>query len=383
MKELKMVSKSVCVIVLILVLFSTCGFFNNKGRFVRINLEPQDHNQPVKLNDNEVFFPGGSYNFEKKGYDTAKIYNIEKQEMKDTHATMNVPRSSYGAIKYDDNHILVVGGSCSNLKSTNLMECSKVAEVYDIKKNKFTRIMDTKLSYLFEIHTILLHNNCVFIYSKGLFEIFKPQNNTFSLIVKPKMHEFKYTSGEKYVLPLCTNYRYLQSSVKLLNEKEILIEGISSRPTTYLVEILNMNTGNVRKIEDTKGLPIHEPIRFKDGSLLYIGAGKDRKKVEFYDAVRGQYINMPDSPKALAGQNLLLDNGTILVTYGTIDSGNLFKRSVILLHAIYDYKKNKVYHWKTTSNDYYSPYLIPLRNAVLIVGYKTNFASSETMLYKY
>ena len=189
------------------------------------------------------------------------------------------------------------------------MECSKVAEVYDIKKNKFTRIMDTKLSYLFEIHTILLHNNCVFIYSKGLFEIFKPQNNTFSLIVKPKMHEFKYASGEKYVLPLCTNYRYLQSSVKLLNEKEILIEGISSRPTTYLVEILNMNTGNVRKIEDTKGLPIHEPIRFKDGSLLYIGAGKDRKKVEFYDAVRGQYINMPDSPKALAGQNLLLDNG--------------------------------------------------------------------------
>ncbi len=125
----------------------TIGCCSAKDFFTNLDFKQQDNNQPVPISENEIFFPGGSYNKTSKCYNSAKIYNIKDHKFINTAATMNVPRYNYGAIKYDNNNILIVGGFCSD-NSKNSYSCSQIAEIYNIKDKKFTQISNTNLKYL-------------------------------------------------------------------------------------------------------------------------------------------------------------------------------------------------------------------------------------------
>mgnify|MGYP005778126273 CR=1 FL=1 len=379
MKELKMVSKSVCVIVLILVLFSTCGFFNNKGRFVTLDLTSTDGNQPVKINNNEVFFAGG---LEGMGFHEpipAKIYNVDTKSMISLGVTMNYPRSGYGAIKYNENNILIVGGFCAYNKYGKDLDCSKLAEIYDIKEKKFTRISDTNLSYKSNINTILLKDGRVFIYSDGMFEIFKPQNKSFSLISKVKKSLYKSTSGNTILQNKYTNNKFLISRAILLDENEILILGELAGNYATKMEILNVNTGEITDIPIDKGFLSYSAVKISDGSVLSFGLGKDRNQINRFDPKERKIYYMQQAPKALIGSALLLDDGTIFVGYGTINSGDIFYPGTSLIYAIYDYRNNKIYNYKISHKDFYRPYLIPMQGKLLIIGYE----NTKSMLYKY
>ena len=379
MKELKVVSKGVCVIVLILVLFSTCGFFNNKGRFITLNLTSPDGNQPVKINNNEVFFAGGLVGMGYHDPIPAKIYNINTKKIIQLGVTMNYPRSSYGAIKYNDNNILIVGGFCAYNKYGKDLDCSKMAEIYDIKENKFTRISDTNLSYQSYINTILLKDGRVFIYSNGMFEIFDPKNKSFSIISKVKKNFYKSTSGKAICINKYTNNKFLISRAIYLNDNEILILGELAGNYATKMEILDVNTGEITDIPIDKGFLSYSAVKISDGSVLSFGLGKDRNQINRFDLKERKIYYMQQAPKALIGSAVLLDDGTIFVGYGTINSGDIFYPGTSLVYAIYDYKNNKIYNYKTSHKSFYSPYLIPMQGKLLIIGYE----DTKTMLYKY
>ena len=376
MKELKVVSKGLCVIVLILVLFSTCGFFNNKGRFITLNLTSPDGNQPVKINNNEVFFAGGWSGNHTQVY-PAKIYKVKEKKLISLGVTMNYPRSNYGAIKYDNEHILVVGGFCISDDGKSTKDCSHIAEIYNIKHNRFTRISDTNLSYRYDVQPILLQDGRVFVYSRNQFEIFDPEQNKFLQISKPK---FKYSVNNKDVY---TNNFYVRSKAILLNENEVLIAGDLPKTPTIKMEILNLNTGLSKDVPIDNGFIPDSSVKIDDGSILSFGLGKDCTKINKFDPKTKKIISMPNSKKPLKGRAILLEDGTILVGYGTIKGGNILFPGTALVYAIYDYKNNKIYNYKTSHNDFYGPHFIQLDRSLLIIGYKDDFIETKSMLYKY
>lgn len=97
-----LLSKRLGILLLFLIIttvFGSCTYA--KGKFIELNFRQQDNNQPVVLNGNEIFFPGGIYSNDSKCYNSAKIYNIKEHKLIDTTVSMNVPRYNYGAIKYE------------------------------------------------------------------------------------------------------------------------------------------------------------------------------------------------------------------------------------------------------------------------------------------
>ena len=359
--------------VLILLTLSVSGCSSLHGRFIELNFEQEDNNQPVRLSDHEVFFAGGYTKSSKVKNIPAKIYNVKLKQLISLEATLNYPRINYGAIKYDDKHILIVGGRCAGMEFNNPIDCSKVAEIYDIKKNKFTRIEDTNLSYIREINTILLNDGRVFIYSDGMFEIFNPKDNKFLLISGVKIkHPIDKTTD------IYTNNFYVRSKAMLLNDKEILIFGYPPQSKSKM-EILNIETGDIKDIPIDKGILIDGAVKISDGSVLFIGLGKEKNKVNRFDPKTRTISYMPDMEKPMAGAPLLLSNDNILLIRGGLDNPDYF-RPTILARGIYDYKNNKVYARKLSHTCSYSTYLVSLNNnTVYISGYENN----RPMLYKY
>ena len=58
-------------------MYISTGCSYAKGKFIELNFEQEDYNQPVKLNDEEILFLGGDYDEKNKKNLTAKIYNIK------------------------------------------------------------------------------------------------------------------------------------------------------------------------------------------------------------------------------------------------------------------------------------------------------------------
>ena len=65
---------------------------------------PETDNQPVRLNDNEILFPGGwkeeKINSHGQGIKTvvpARIYNIKEKRFIDLNSQMKIPRNNYVA----------------------------------------------------------------------------------------------------------------------------------------------------------------------------------------------------------------------------------------------------------------------------------------------
>ena len=376
-----LLSKRLGILLLFLIITAVfCGCTYAEGKFIELNFRQQDNNQPVVLNENEIFFPGGTYSNDSKCYNSAKIYNIKEHKLIDTTVSMNVPRYNYGAIKYDNNNILIVGGLCSdNSKKTN--SCSQVAEIYNIKDKKFTQISNTNLKYAINIHTISLKDGNVFILSGGNFEVFNPLNKKFSIIVNKRQH---ISNLHKY----CTINNFSHSNILQINPIEILIYGTRPLNTVpnkelFAMEIFNLETRTSTNIpvdyNKLNYINIGSPIKINNKTILFVGAGKDKKDVVKFDINSQSFdiYNRLSSP--LSDNGFLLTNGKVLFV-----RGGLFKPDYIkgtsLEHAVYDYKNNKVYNYKTTHKLHYTTHFVNINNnTIYISGYKNEYP----MLYKY
>ena len=54
-----------------------------KGKLIELHFVQTQLGDPIALNENEIFYPGGGYNIARDSYDTAKIYNVKKQKLID------------------------------------------------------------------------------------------------------------------------------------------------------------------------------------------------------------------------------------------------------------------------------------------------------------
>lgn len=75
-------SKRFGILLLFLIItavFCDCSTYA-KGKFIELNFSQQDNNQPVVLNENEKFFPDGTYSNDFKCYNSAKNYNIKEHK---------------------------------------------------------------------------------------------------------------------------------------------------------------------------------------------------------------------------------------------------------------------------------------------------------------
>ncbi len=359
----------------------TIGCCSAKDFFTNLDFKQQDNNQPVPISENEIFFPGGSYNKTSKCYNSAKIYNIKDHKFINTAATMNVPRYNYGAIKYDNNNILIVGGFCSD-NSKNPYSCSQIAEIYNIKDKKFTQISNTNLKYKININIIRLSDGKVFISSGGNFEVFNLVDKKFSIIA-PKgqyisnLHEYIYTINN-----------YSDSNIIQLNQKEILIYGIRPLNTVPNRELFAMEIFNLEN-KTSKNIPVDynklsyinigSLIKINNDSILFIGAGKDKKDVIEFDIKNKSFEYYSKLSKPLSDNGFLLNNGKVLFVRGSLFKPD-YVRGTSLEHAVYDYKTNKINNYKISNDSYYMTHFVNMdNNTVYISGYKNN----QPMLYKY
>lgn len=358
----------------IILICTTSGCSFSKGRFIELDFKQEDNNQPVALNDNEIFFAGGFDGNDHGKINPAKIYNVKEKKLTSLNVTMNFPRVSYGAIKYDDNHILIVGGSCADTDLDRNNECSKLAEIYDIKANKFTRIKNSNLSYMYDVDTILLPNGNIFIMAGNEFEIFNPKDLTFKIVSKIKK-PYSYRK-DKYIY---TYNNYFTTEPIVLNNKEILIFGYSSMPSKPHIEIFNMETHETINVKIDDGILLGTMVKVEDGSILFIGSGREHKTVYRFDPLNKKLYPMPLLPKSITGSAFLLNNNNILMVRGGIYTPD-YIRGISLEHGIYDYKNNKVYKRKFRYDCFYQPYIIPLSNNMV---YISGFKYEKPMLYKY
>lgn len=390
MEVVKKFRKNIAILIYIFVLMIlTCNCSYAKGKFIELDFKQDNYSQPVALNDYEIFFPGGS-NDKFGNINSAKIYNIKEKKLTDTKSVMNIPRFDYGTIKYDDNHILIVGGLCSD-NTIKRNACAKVAEIYNINENKFTRISDTNLEYTLEIKTILLKNKNVFILSGEKFELYKPDENKFMLITNGKYHrEYERIVQQRGLQTNLISYTknfYSYSNAFLLSEDEILIYGFrplgfEPKRETFSMEIFNLKTKKFTNLpidyNQIAYINIGVPIKINNNVILFVGAGKDKKDVLKFDIQNKNFQQLYRLSAPLSGHAILINNQFILFSNGCIKSPDLSK-STFLEHAIYNYKLNKISNYKISKDAISNIYLIKLNKTVFI----TASISNNPTLFKY
>lgn len=120
-------------------------------------------------------------------------------------------------------------------------------------------------------------------------------------------------------------------------------------------------------------------IQLDDGSILFIGAGLDKKDVIKLDAKTKQFTYYNRLSKPLCGQGIRFNQNLVFFFRGVLDDPDYIKTTV-LDRAVYDYKNNKIYDWHKTlskKNEHWS--ILKLNEDTIIISvFKNNL-----LLYKY
>lgn len=341
------------VLIVFLLMFGTVMRVDAIGRHGSFSVVDRDFplssDALIMLNLNEFLDLGGVYDRKNYPVQSVKRYNISTKTLTDLKSTMTYPRDYYGAIKYDATHILLVGGDRQgSYKETR--ECGSVAEIYDIEKNEFTRISDTIHEYDTNPKTLLLSDGRVIVHDEYHNEIFDPKTGTFAkspleersrILMELEPNELLYCKNGCAVMNLKT---YVSRKIKLTDE----------RVYDYYV---------------------NESVKISPDTVLCIGVGEDMRGVSKLDIKTLELSYVKRLPKALPGNTrVLLDNGEILLLNGTLE-GELnafiwYWPGKSLVHAVYNYKKNKIYKRRTASYFDWNPEVVfPVENAVYIIDY--------------
>lgn len=290
-------------------------------KFLEVGPTMTNYEQPVAINQNEVFFPGGyiAKNKNKSKILSAKILNIKTKKLKDLNTTMNCPRSLYGVIKYDDDNILIIGGERYDNKSKRLKY--NTVENYNISENKFTELEDLPMSFNYANagKPILLNEYVYIITDEGIMR-FNIKSRHFQVLKK---------FSERFAFGTVT--------AMALDENNILIWGghykegpLHSIEDNYFANISRYNILNnkITELVSIKQPSWKNPISkfgtpIDDNTIVFFTGNKNRGTIYVYD-VKNNSFNSHGNTKfgARGASGIYLNTGKILLVGGIIDDGN-------------------------------------------------------------
>ena len=319
------------IFLVVIILLAVSGGVANAQRvkFEKVKIPlPPDITSPVRLNDNEIYFLGGRTSQNWRIFYTVKVYKIKEHKFVDLYSMMNVARYKYGSIPYDENHILVLGGKC--MWGEN---CSSIAEIYDKRTNKFTRISNSNNEYPWGGVHFLLENGEVLLYNGLEFEKFNPTTQKFTVLMG------------KDNQPLETDDYIPAKRMQLVGKDKVLIYSYGFMRYGEAA-VLNLKT---LEIMDIPGSDLFEdayvpaPVLIDDDTLLFVGVGYNGKRVVSLRISDGTYHDYGEVlKKQINGlDSLLLDNNRMLLAYGVLNTPE-FLWGYGIEHVIYDYKYNKI-----------------------------------------
>ena len=370
--------KKVASIIFVLLIF--CFFFLNqesyaKGSFRIIRHLPVcDDQMPVKLNDNEIFFPGN--------WDSgAKILKIDEEKFIDLNTNMTIPRRSYHALKLDENNVLISVGEANTNDFKKLNKTRTSIEIYNRKTNRFTLVQNTFIPK----RSIVLNKDEIFTFHRdetgSYFRIFNVKTKTFDETIgkrfskratkeerKTSVTDKDFNSAIYHKSPtyflLDDGRVFIYEIEDYLNDKEI---------TRDAIELYDPKTKTFEKIPLSKGVRLYTTyVKLDNGKVLFIGSeGRVGADVIEFDPTTNKFQKYDkwNFPLNSADAITLNDNKIILLK-GEVYIDDVFSRlNKGLEHAVYDVTNKKLSKVRiiTGNTDWYTIYPIKIKNNQLFL----------------
>ncbi len=371
---MKNIKRIICVFFVSLIF---CFFFLNqeswaKGSFrVLKHLPTCDGTMPVKLNDNEIFFPGN--------WDTgARILKVDEEKFVDLGTKMVIPRKSYLAIKLDKDNVLISSGQTKD--SDKWDETRKSIEIYNKKTNKFTLFKNIA----FPADSILINDNEILTFRKeekgNYFKVFNIKTKVTNYIGANFFDRATKEEREASVTDKDFNSAiYHKSPIYfLLNDGRVFIYEIEDylndkEITRDAVELYNQKTKTFEKIQLPKGIRLYiTHVKLDNGKVLFIGSQNpwSTEVIEF-DPATNKFQKYDEWNFPLNGGNAItIDNNRVLLLHGTVHIDDVFSRfDKELESAIYDVINKKISKVKiiTGGRDWYTIYPIKIKDNKLFI----------------
>ena len=351
----------VILIVFGLILFNVNNYSYARGKFVELNFRQEDNNQPVALNEEEVFFAGGWNGINTNKINSAKKYNIKSKKIIPLNSTMNSPRNKYGALKYDNNHVLIAGGYCIGDGNIAVKDCTKNAEIYNIKENKFSKVKDLVYSFSDNCHFYKTGDNFLLVNSYGI-QLFNTKNHEFVAI-----HNFNNSKNITF---------NLDSS--LLGKDNIFIWGTYAKKgdygifkkAGYVSYIYNIKNQNLERINIDNELIFETAIPLDEGILFWTGNDKGGR-LAVLDSKTRKFSKYTKTKFGTSGSDgKYLYNGEILLAGGCISEPDYWAGKY-LLYAAFDINKNQFLSVKISEKALYRRFIVPInKNNIFLSGYE-------------
>lgn len=379
--ESKNIFKILCLIIICLgCMYISTGCSYAKGKFIELNFTQEDNNQPVKLNDEEILFLGGWNGNNTKKVIPAKVYNIKSKKLYSLNTTMNFPRAGYGAVKYDDNHVLVLGGYCIGENNYLTKDCSKVAEIYNIKENKFSVINNSLAKYFYAPGTIInLPSNNLLILTSDMIIKFYSENNNLKKLNTYK-NKFSYLDYQA-VQQDNNNILIFGRNQVLQHDKNGLPIGKEQQRSIIKYNIAKNTLEEIM----TDYVRIYSATTFGtaislDKNIIFWSGSENSGKLSMFDKENNEIKDFGKTDFGTKQSTAIsLDDENILITGGCIKDSDYFAGKY-LIHGVLNIKSNKIYSVKTTNKALYETFIIPInKNNIFISGYK----NMKPMIYKY
>ncbi len=371
---MKNIKRIICVFFVSLIF---CFFFLNqeswaKGSFrVLKHLPTCDGTMPVKLNDNEIFFPGN--------WDTgARILKVDEEKFVDLGTKMVIPRKSYLAIKLDKDNVLISSGQTKD--SDKWDETRKSIEIYNKKTNKFTLFKNIA----FPADSILINDNEILTFRKeekgNYFKVFNIKTKVTNYIGANFFDRATKEEREASVTDKDFNSAiYHKSPIYfLLNDGRVFIYEIEDyfndkEITRDAVELYNQKTKIFEKIQLPKGIRLYiTHVKLENGKVLFIGSQNSwSTEVIEFDPATNKFQKYDEWNFPLNGGNAItIDNNRVLLLHGTVHIDDVFSRfDKELESAIYDVINKKISKVKiiTGGRDWYTIYPIKIKDNKLFI----------------
>ena len=368
------------IISIVFVSLLFCCFFLNqesyaKGSFRALKHLPTcDGTMPVKLNDNEIFFPGS--------WDTgARILKVDEEKFVDLNTNMTIPRRSYHALKLDENNVLISVGEANTNDFKKLNKTRTSIEIYNRKTNRFTLIQNTFIPK----RSILLNKDEIFTFHRddtdSYFRIFNVKTKTFDETIGKRFSK-RATKEERETSVTDKDFNsaiYHKSPIYfLLDDGRVFIYEIEDylndkEITRDAVELYNPKTRTFEKIPLPKGIRLYiTHVKLDNGKVLFIGSeGEVGANVIEFDPTTNKFQKYDKWNFPLNGADAItLNDNKIILLEGEVYIDDVFSRfDKGLESAIYDVTNKKLTKVKiiTGDTDWYTIYPIKIKNNQLFL----------------
>lgn len=374
--DFKFMNKNKIISIIFMSLIFCCFFLNQesyaKGSFRIIRHLPVcDDQMPVKLNDNEIFFPGN--------WDSgARILKVDEEKFVDLGTKMVIPRRSYLAIKLNEDNVLISSGQAKDSEKWD--ETRKSIEIYNRKTNKFTLLENIA----FPTDSILINDNEILTFRKeekgNYFKIFNIKTKATNYIGTNFFDRATKEEREASVADKDFNSAiYHQSPIYfLLDDGRVFIYEIEDylndkEITRDAVELYNPKTRTFEKIPLPKGIRLYiTHVKLDNGKVLFIGSeGEVGANVIEFDPTTNKFQKYDKWNFPLNGADAItLNDNKIILLEGEVYIDDVFSRfDKGLESAIYDVTNKKLTKVKivTGGRDWYTIYPIKIKNNQLFL----------------